>query len=121
MFQLQRNSKDSDQAGSATGACRSTDRLVQNPNQPRLLSNSYISWHVDDWTESEGTSSPEDCEHNVENLALEVIGQNWSGEMVSLFLEDWGTCEGSVELPLALDLCVPGNVRGVHGEPTATV
>ena len=28
-----------------TGACRSTDRLVQKPNQPRLLSTSYNSWH----------------------------------------------------------------------------
>ena len=34
-------------------------------------------------------SSSELYEHNVASLALEVIGQNWSGEMVSLFLEDW--------------------------------
>ena len=28
-------------------------------------------------------------EHNVGNLAIEVVGQNWSGEVISLFLEDW--------------------------------
>ena len=27
-------------------------------------------------------------EHNGESLALNAIGQNWSGEKISLFLED---------------------------------
>ena len=31
----------------------------------------------------------EHYEHNVGNLAIEVVGQNWSGEVISLFLEDW--------------------------------
>ena len=43
MFQLQHNSKDSNKPAQLTGACRSTDRLVQN--QVRLLSTSCISWH----------------------------------------------------------------------------
>ena len=34
-------------------------------------------------------SSLECHEHNVENLAIEVVGQNWSTEIISLFLEDW--------------------------------
>ena len=42
----------------------------------------------DDWAESESTSSFEEYKHNVGNFALEIIGQHWSGEMVSLFLED---------------------------------
>ena len=28
-------------------------------------------------------------EHNVDNLAIEVVGQHWTSEVVSLFLEDW--------------------------------
>ena len=42
-----------------------------------------------DWAGSDGTSSCEDYEHNVDDLALEVVGQNGSGGVVSLFLEDW--------------------------------
>ena len=41
------------------------------------------------WSESEGLSSSDVRQHNVESLALHVIGLNWSGEKVSLFLEDW--------------------------------
>ena len=37
---------------------------------------------------SEDMSSFEDCEHNVDTLTLEVVGQNWSSEVVSLCLED---------------------------------
>ena len=37
--------KGSDKPAQLTGACRSTDRLAQKPNQPRLLSTSYKSWH----------------------------------------------------------------------------
>ena len=36
-------------------------------------------------TESEGTSSSGQCEHYVESLALNVMGQNQSGEQISLF------------------------------------
>ena len=43
---------------------------------------------VESWTESEGTSS-EQCEHNVQGLALTVMGQDWSDEKMCLFLEYW--------------------------------
>ena len=36
------------------------------------------------WSESEGLSSFDLREHNVESPALNVIRQNWSGEKVSL-------------------------------------
>ena len=52
--------------------------------------------NVESWTESEGTSS-EQCEHNVESRALNVMEQDQSGEKISLFVEDW-------ELARALDL-----------------
>ena len=35
----------SDKPTQLTGACRSTDRLIQKPNQLRLLSTQYNSWH----------------------------------------------------------------------------
>ena len=38
---------------------------------------------------SEDTSSVEHHEHNVDNLAIEVVGQNSTSEVISLFLEDW--------------------------------
>ena len=55
------------------------------------------AWDSDvvSWTESEGTSSSEQCEHNVENQALEVMEQDQPGEHISLFparmggLEEW--------------------------------
>ena len=31
----------------------------------------------------------EECGHNNECRAIEVIGQDWSSEVVALFLEDW--------------------------------
>ena len=34
---------------------------------------------VESWTESDGTPSSEQCEHNVESLALGVMGQDQSG------------------------------------------
>ena len=37
---------------------------------------------------SEDISSVEYYEHNVDNVAIE-LGQNWSSEVISLFLEDW--------------------------------
>ena len=44
---------------------------------------------VESWTQSEGTSSSEQCEHYVESLALNALEQDQSGEKISLFLEDW--------------------------------
>ena len=32
--------------------------------------------------------SVEYYEHNVDNLAIEVVGQKWSSEVISFFLED---------------------------------
>ena len=39
----------------------------------------------DDWAGSESASSVEEYEHNVGSLALEVIGQNWSGVLSSSY------------------------------------
>ena len=60
----------------------------------------------DDWAGSEGTSSFGKYEHNADNLALEVIGQNWSGEVVSLFPEDWEPVRVALTCHIAMDhLC----------------
>ena len=56
------------------------------------------------WSESEGLSSSDFREHNVESLALNVIGQNWSG---------LGTCEGGFVLPHCPGYAVPGNAWGL--------
>ena len=61
------------------------------------------------WTESEGASSFDQYEHNVESLALDFLGQNWSGEKISLFLEDWEFAKSSLELPHSSWYVVPGN------------
>ena len=53
---------------------------------------------------SEDTSFVEYCEHNVDNLALEVAGQNWSSEMVSLFLKDWEVGRVAPSCHVAMDL-----------------
>ena len=45
------------------------------------------------------------CEHNVESLALHVIGLNGSGEKVSLFLEDWELARVALGCHVALDGC----------------
>ena len=46
-----------------------------------------------EWISSGPTSEAdygfEFYEHNVENMAIEVIGQDRSSEVISLFLEDW--------------------------------
>ena len=47
---------------------------------------------VESGTESEGTSSSEQCAHNVDSHALNVIGQNWSGEKVSLLWRSARKC-----------------------------
>ena len=66
-----------------------------------------LDWDSDgeSWTGSEGASSSEQCEHNVESLALNVMGQIWSGEEVSLFAGGLGTCECGLELPQPLTCC----------------
>ena len=59
---------------------------------------------VESWTESEGTSSSELREHNVESLALNVVGQNWSGEEISLILKDWELARVALSCHTALDM-----------------
>ena len=61
------------------------------------------------WSESEGLSSSDFREHNVESLASNVIGQNWSGENGVPFRGGLGTCEGGVELPHCPGYVVPGS------------
>ena len=41
---------------------------------------------------------------NAESLALEVIGQDWSGEVASLFLEEWELAREALSCHMALDL-----------------
>ena len=53
---------------------------------------------------SESTSTLAYYDYNVDNLAIEVVGQNWSSAVISLFLEDWevgrvaSRCHSSVDL-----------------------
>ena len=70
-----------------------------------------LDWNgnVESWTECEGTSSSEQCEHHVESLALNVMAQVQSGEKISLFLGRLGICEGGFELPHRPGHVVPGN------------
>ena len=46
-------------------------------------------WSDDGLEEDRGedASSVEYFEHNVDNFPIEVVGQNWSSEVISLFLE----------------------------------
>ena len=41
---------------------------------------------------------------NVGNLAVEVVGQNWSSEVISLFLEDWEVGRVAFSCHLSMDL-----------------
>ena len=63
------------------------------------------------WTETEGTSSSEQCAHNSESLDI------WSKtSQVRRFLSSWkclGTCEGGSELPHGPGLVVTRNARGL--------
>ena len=68
--------------------------------------------HVGSWTESEGTSTAEQCEHYVGSLALHVVGQELNQKFLSL-LGRLGTCEGVFELPHRPGHIVPGNARGL--------
>ena len=68
---------------------------------------------VDSWTESEGTSSSEECAYNAESLALNVVGQDQSGEKISLFLEDWGLGRVASSCHISLDmLCQEMHKKG---------
>ena len=52
------------------------------------------------WAGSGGTPSLKSYEHNVGNLAVEVVTQNWSSEVISFFLRGLGGRAGGFELPL---------------------
>ena len=60
--------------------------------------------NVQSWTESKGTSSHEQRERNVESLAPNVMGQDQSGEKMSLFLEDWELGRVALSCHIALDM-----------------
>ena len=61
---------------------------------------------------SESTSTLEYYEHNVDNLAIEVVGQNWSSDVISLFLEDWKVGRMALSCHLSMDLlCQEINVK----------
>ena len=69
------------------------------------LSKSHVlSSNGVEWAGSEDVTSLEYYEHNVGNLAIEVVGQNWSSEVVSLFLGKLGGWAGGTELSVDL-LC----------------
>ena len=56
------------------------------------------------WAGSEDAFSLECYEHNVGNLAVEVVGQNWSSEVIHLFLEDWEVGRVASSCHLSIDL-----------------
>ena len=43
-------------------------------------------------------------EHNVGTLAIEVVGQKWSSDVISLFLEDWEVGRVALSCHLSMDL-----------------
>ena len=61
-----------------------------------------------EWISSGPTSAAsfgfEYYEHNVENLAIEVVGQKWSSEVISLFLKDWEVGRVALSCHLSMDL-----------------
>ena len=56
-----------------------------------------------EWAGSDDASSLEYHEHTVGNLAIEVVGQNWSSEVISLFLEDWEARRVAPSCHLSID------------------
>ena len=67
---------------------------------PGLSGPRYPLWKDDvSCSGSESTLGYEVYEHNSECWAVEVIGQDWSSEVVALFLEDFGAWASSFELP----------------------
>ena len=63
-------------------------------------------WSDDGLEEERGkdASSVEYHEHNVDNLAIVVVGQNWSSEVISLFREDWEVGRVASSCHLLMDL-----------------
>ena len=46
-------------------------------------------------------------EHDVDNLALEVVGQTWSSEVISLFFADLEGRAGGIKLPFVNGSLMP--------------
>ena len=63
-----------------------------------------LVWSSNEWAGSEDASSLEYYEQDVGNLALEVVGQSWSSEVISLSLEDWEVGRVSLSCHLSIDL-----------------
>ena len=70
---------------------------------------------VDFCTESEGANGYEVYEHNNECRALEVIGQDWSSEVVSLCLEDWDLARVVLSCHVAFGPSLPRNEGCMSG------
>ena len=63
------------------------------------------------------------CEHTVDDLAIEVVGQHWTNEAISLSTEDWevGRVPSSCHLFVSRnEECVQGDLR-VSGFPSLSV
>ena len=54
-------------------------------------------------------------EHNNECRAVEVIGQDWSSEVVALYLEDWELGRVALICHMTMDLSLPRNEGYVLG------
>ena len=65
-----------------------------------------LDWDSDgeSCSESEGLSSSDVREHNVESIALNVMEQDQSCEKISLFLEDWELARVALSCHNALDM-----------------
>ena len=50
------------------------------------------------------------------NLAVEVVGQNWSSEVISLFLEDWEVGRVALSCHLSVEPVMPRDEGCVWGE-----
>ena len=56
------------------------------------------------------------CEHTVDDLAIEVVGQHWTSEAISLSTEDWEVGRVPSSCHLSTDLFVSRNEECVQGE-----
>ena len=77
-------------------------------------------WISESWSESEGLSSSDFRNHNVESLALHVVGPNWSGGKVSLFLEDCEPARMALSCHVALDMLCQEMHAAARREPFVT-
>ena len=65
--------------------------------------------------------SLEHYEHNADDLAVEVVGRNWSSEVISFFVGGLGGWAGGTKLPLVGgEGCPQGELR-VSGFSSLTV